>query len=326
MFSWRAQTGPVHVGLHRPRGRRAAPAPSPRSTSAGTWATTPPPSRRTGARSRAPLGCSAIDSLFMQQCHGSDVVVADGPWGAAGAAAGRRGGHRHRRGWPSPCWSPTARRCCWPTRRPASSGAVHAGRPGHDGRHRRRRRRGRCATSGPATCSAVVGPVGLRPVLRGAGGDAGRRGRRWRPSPSTGLVVRHPGDRCGGRSRRPAARRNDVAVQWVPGCAREDEQYFSYRRDGRTGRFAGVVVAGRRREPRTRPRARRAELAAQPRAASGTGSRRPAPSPDATPPRCALVAVTKFFPATDVELLAELGVHDDRREPRPGGRRPRWPS
>jgi copper oxidase (laccase) domain-containing protein len=37
---------------------------------------------------------------------------------------------------------------------------------------------------------------------------------------------------------------NDVAVQWVPGCAREDERLFSYRRDGRTGRFAGVVVAG----------------------------------------------------------------------------------
>jgi copper oxidase (laccase) domain-containing protein len=37
---------------------------------------------------------------------------------------------------------------------------------------------------------------------------------------------------------------NDVAVQWVPGCAREDERLFSFRRDGRTGRYAGVVVAG----------------------------------------------------------------------------------
>jgi copper oxidase (laccase) domain-containing protein len=31
-------------------------------------------------------------------------------------------------------------------------------------------------------------------------------------------------------------------VTWVPGCAREDERLYSYRRDGRTGRFAGVVV------------------------------------------------------------------------------------
>ena len=36
-------------------------------------------------------------------------------------------------------------------------------------------------------------------------------------------------------------RANDVAVQWVPGCTRESEQLYSYRRDGRTGRFAGVV-------------------------------------------------------------------------------------
>ena len=31
-------------------------------------------------------------------------------------------------------------------------------------------------------------------------------------------------------------------VTWVPGCAREDEALFSYRRDGTTGRFAGVIV------------------------------------------------------------------------------------
>ncbi len=32
-----------------------------------------------------------------------------------------------------------------------------------------------------------------------------------------------------------------VPVEWVPGCAREDELLFSHRRDGTTGRFAGVV-------------------------------------------------------------------------------------
>ena len=32
-----------------------------------------------------------------------------------------------------------------------------------------------------------------------------------------------------------------VAVNWLPGCAREHPGLFSYRRDGRTGRFAGVV-------------------------------------------------------------------------------------
>jgi YfiH family protein len=38
----------------------------------------------------------------------------------------------------------------------------------------------------------------------------------------------------------------DVTVTWVPGCSREREDLYSYRRDRTTGRFAGVVhrVAG----------------------------------------------------------------------------------
>lgn len=35
--------------------------------------------------------------------------------------------------------------------------------------------------------------------------------------------------------------REDVDVRWLPGCTREDPDLFSYRRDGTTGRFAGVV-------------------------------------------------------------------------------------
>jgi YfiH family protein len=32
-----------------------------------------------------------------------------------------------------------------------------------------------------------------------------------------------------------------VSVQWVRGCSRESQELFSYRRQHRTGRFAGVV-------------------------------------------------------------------------------------
>ncbi|WP_256837550.1 peptidoglycan editing factor PgeF [Ornithinimicrobium faecis] len=32
-----------------------------------------------------------------------------------------------------------------------------------------------------------------------------------------------------------------VAVTWLPGCTREDETLFSHRRDGVSGRFAGVI-------------------------------------------------------------------------------------
>ena len=34
---------------------------------------------------------------------------------------------------------------------------------------------------------------------------------------------------------------NNVAVQLIPGCTRESASLYSYRRDGQTGRFAGVV-------------------------------------------------------------------------------------
>jgi copper oxidase (laccase) domain-containing protein len=33
-----------------------------------------------------------------------------------------------------------------------------------------------------------------------------------------------------------------VDVRWVPGCTRERADLYSYRRDGATGRFAGVIA------------------------------------------------------------------------------------
>ncbi|WP_392542410.1 polyphenol oxidase family protein [Oryzobacter telluris] len=34
----------------------------------------------------------------------------------------------------------------------------------------------------------------------------------------------------------------DIPVRWVPGCSRERDDLYSYRRDGTTGRYAGVVA------------------------------------------------------------------------------------
>jgi copper oxidase (laccase) domain-containing protein len=36
-------------------------------------------------------------------------------------------------------------------------------------------------------------------------------------------------------------RARSIAVQWISGCSRESAELFSYRRQHRTGRFAGVV-------------------------------------------------------------------------------------
>ena len=33
-----------------------------------------------------------------------------------------------------------------------------------------------------------------------------------------------------------------VPLEWVPGCTREEPRLYSYRRDGATGRFAGLIV------------------------------------------------------------------------------------
>ncbi len=38
--------------------------------------------------------------------------------------------------------------------------------------------------------------------------------------------------------------RGGAEVRWLPGCAREDPTLYSHRRDGTTGRFAGLVLLG----------------------------------------------------------------------------------
>jgi YfiH family protein len=36
--------------------------------------------------------------------------------------------------------------------------------------------------------------------------------------------------------------RADVSTRWIPGCSRESDDLYSHRRNGRTGRFAGIVM------------------------------------------------------------------------------------
>ncbi len=100
----------------------------------------------------------------------------------------------------------------------------------------------------------------------------------------------------------------DVAVQWVPGCTRESGDLYSYRRDGRTGRFAGVVV--RRRGPGVTGAARepRLEQLRDNLAAVHERIARGCAEAGRDPEDVTLVVVTKYFPASDVLLLHQLGV------------------
>ena len=192
------------------------------------------------ARVARAVGVEPDHLLFMQQCHGAEVVVVDRPWDAGG---------------PPPAdglVTATAGLAlaalvadCTPVLladvEAGVVGAVHAGRPGMMGgivgvaveRMRELGARELSAVVGPSICARCDEvPEELRAAAAAVAPEASARS--WSGTPAIDVAA--------GVVAQLVA--NNVAVQWVPGCAREDESLFSYRRDGRTGRYAGVVVAG----------------------------------------------------------------------------------
>ena len=202
-------------------------------------------------------------------------------------------------------------------RRRASSGRRTPAATGVRRRRRHRRRWQRCATLGADDAHGLDRPARLRRCYevpaRAAGrgrrrraGDAARRPRGARPRSTSA-----PG--CAPSSSATGSRWSTSSR-----CTRESPDLYSYRRDG--------AAAGRRGWPGViegdaMTRARRDRR--RPRTACASGSPRPAPTAGRDPDEITLVVVTKFFPASDVRLLADLGVHRRRREPPPGGGRPR---
>ncbi|KRF25288.1 peptidoglycan editing factor PgeF [Phycicoccus sp. Soil803] len=195
------------------------------------------------ANRKAVAGVTGVERdhlLFLQQCHGADVVVADGPWDAGG---------------PPPADGVVTATAglalavlvadCTPVLLADVDtgvvGAVHAGRPGMTAgivdvaveRMRELGARDLRAVVGPSICARCYEvPEELRAAAAAVAPEASARS--WSGTPAIDVAA--------GVVAQLVA--NNVAVQWVPGCAREDERLFSYRRDGRTGRYAGVVVAG----------------------------------------------------------------------------------
>ena len=182
------------------------------------------------------LGVERDQLLFMNQCHGSDVLVVDGPWqGAPPEADG--------------LVTTSADLAlavlvadCTPVllvdRVAGVAAAVHAGRPGMISGIVGRTvdamtdlgARSISATVGPAICGRCYEvPEAMR--AQAAKISPVAAALSWQGTPAIDVAAGVV-DQLRARS---------VAVQWIWGCSRESEELFSYRRQRRTGRFAGVV-------------------------------------------------------------------------------------
>ena len=237
MFFARGQSGPVHWGFTDREGGVSAG--DFRSLNLGGHVGDDPVAVETNrTRVAGAVGVQRDRLLFLQQCHGNEVVVVDGPWDRSGPPPA----DGVVTATPGVALAALVADCT-PVllADPAAGvvGAVHAGRPGMTSRivdtavarMRGLGARQIAAVVGPSVCGRCYEvPAQMRDAAAAVSPESAAVS--WTGTPAvdvaSGVVAQ--------------LHANDVAVQWVPGCAREDERLYSYRRDGRTGRFAGVVV------------------------------------------------------------------------------------
>jgi YfiH family protein len=177
--------------------------------------------------------------LFMNQVHGADVAHVDGPWHGD---------------VPTVDAMVTRSRDlalavlvadCVPVllhdARAGVVGAVHAGRPGMVAGVVTR-----AVTAmrelGASSITAAVGPSVCGRCYEVPEDMAGAAARVAPSSAARSWTGTAAIDVSAGVVEQLASA--GVAVHWVPGCTRESGDLYSYRRDGRTGRFAGVVALG----------------------------------------------------------------------------------
>lgn len=174
--------------------------------------------------------------LFMSQCHGCDVAIVDGPWqGEPPAVDALVTTSTHLA-------LAVLVADCTPVllvdRVAGVAAALHAGRPGM-----MQGIVGRTVDAmtdlGARSISAVVGPSvcgRCYEVPEAMRAQAARvspvaAAISWQGTPAIDVAAGVV-DQLQARS---------VAVRWIWGCSRESETLFSYRRQHRTGRFAGLV-------------------------------------------------------------------------------------
>lgn len=185
------------------------------------------------------LGVRRDHLLFMAQCHGADVAVATGPWEGEPPAVDAVVTDR-----PGLALAVLVADCTpilLADPQAGVVGAVHAGRPG-------------LAAGVVDAAVEAARDLGARALQAAVGPSVCGRCYEVPEALRSEVASLHPQSSTVSWSGTPAldvaagvvARLHalDVPLTWVPGCTREDSRFFSYRRDPRTGRFAGVVVAG----------------------------------------------------------------------------------
>ena len=174
--------------------------------------------------------------LFMNQCQGSDVVVAPGPW--AGEPPAADGVVTTSTDLALAALVADCTPILLVDQIAGVAAAVHAGRPGMMSGIALRAvdamrdlgARSIRAVVGPSICGRCYEvPEALR--ARAAAISPSASAISWHGTPALDVAA--------GVIEQLRAR--SVAVQWISGCSRESEELFSYRRAHRTGRYAGVV-------------------------------------------------------------------------------------
>lgn len=184
------------------------------------------------------LGVSPDRLLFMNQVHGSTVVEVDGPWGErpvpdADALVTRT---------PGLALGVLVADCTPVLVHDVAAGVVgvaHAGRPGLVAgvvpalvaAMRDLGATAPVAVVGPSICGRCYEvPAAMRDDVAAVAPEAAAR--TWTGTPAVDVAAGVVGQLA----------QLGVPLTWVPGCTRESPALYSYRREARTGRFAGVVV------------------------------------------------------------------------------------
>lgn len=182
------------------------------------------------------LGVGRADLIFLNQVHGSHVVVADGPW-----ASPPPGADAVVTATPGLALVVLVADCTpvlLADEEAGVIGAVHAGRlgllaevvPAAVRAARDLGARHLHAAVGPSVCGRCYEvPAAMREKVASANPLAATVS--WTGTPALDVAAGVIGQLVD----------LDVGVTWVPGCTRESPHLYSYRRKPRTGRFAGVV-------------------------------------------------------------------------------------